>query len=212
MADDQNYSRKGFFGEFFSFLRQGVSNQLEAKLSKMLQAPLRPPGALDEVSFLSTCTRCNKCVEACPVHALQRLPVEAGLALNTPYIDPMIQACELCEDFPCIQACDDAALLPVELEQVEMGRALVGNEACHTYQDKVCTLCYDACPLPEDALTIDDDFHPRVLDGCVGCGACQQRCPTYPKGIQVLSPVNYNAQKTDQELYFGLFKKEAGDP
>jgi len=117
----------------------------------------------------------------------------------------------LCEDFPCIQVCEPGALLPIHPEEVAIGKALVDKQACQTYDDKVCTLCYDACPLPERALTIDDDFHPRVLDGCVGCGLCQQRCPVMPVGITVLSPLKYEAARLEEETYFGIIKKGEED-
>ena len=31
---------------------------------------IRPPGALPEAEFLTTCERCRKCVEVCPVDAI----------------------------------------------------------------------------------------------------------------------------------------------
>jgi len=206
---DEPYSRKGFFRELFGHVRRGVSSNLEARLQRMLDTPLRPPGALDELEFLSTCTRCEACVRVCPFGAIQRKPVDAGVAANTPYIDPATQACRLCEDFPCIAACEPHALLPLRPEQVQMGRARVDEEACMTFtEDKVCTLCYDACPFPEHAITIDEAFHPRVLDACVGCGACHQRCPVYPVGIEALSPMAYRARRNEEELYFGVIRKE----
>ena len=77
-----------------------------------------------------------------------------------------------------------------------------------TYDDKVCTLCYDACPYPEHAITIDEDFHPVILDGCVGCGSCQQRCPVHPVGVEVLSPIAYRATRNKEDLYFGIIEKD----
>ena len=51
-----------------------------------------------------------------------------------------------------------------------------------------CEVCYRACPLIDEAITIDyrpregDDIHavfaPQVVsDVCPGCGLCEQRCP-----------------------------------
>ena len=211
MNQEDGYSRKGFFGEFIGLFKKGLSNQIDRKLSRVLEAPLRPPGALEEVEFLSTCTRCNACSDACPHFAILKLPMQAGVAANTPYISPDTQPCLLCEDFPCIQVCEPGALAPLGQEGVAMGRALVDKEACQTYDDKVCTLCYDACPYPEAAITIDEDFHPRILDSCVGCGQCQQRCPVHPVGIRALSPLKYDAARLDEETWFGLFKKEEGE-
>ncbi len=212
MSEEASYSRKGFFREFFSHFKKGVANHVDRKLGRVLAAPLRPPGALDEVEFLSACTRCNDCVEVCPYHALRRLPAQAGVAANTPYIEPRTQACMLCEDFPCIAACDHGALLPVRPEDVRMGRAKVDVAACRTYDDQVCTHCYDACPYPERAIEIGADFHPKVLDGCVGCGLCEARCPVTPVGIRTLSPTRYRSDVIENDMYFGIWRREEEDP
>ena len=210
MADQRKpmLSRKGFFGELFSSLKKGISNRIDQKLAQVLEAPLRPPGALDEVEFLATCTRCDACLDACPHHAIRKLSIDAGLAANTPFIEPRTQACLLCEDFPCITACDDHALLPVLCpEYVEMGRALI-KDACMTYENKVCTLCYDACPFPEKAIEIGSDYHPRVLEACVGCGLCEYACPVEPVGVKVESLVNHRAAHIEDQHYFGVLKRE----
>ena len=56
---DNSYDRKGFFGEFFKHFRHGLATHLDRKLGKVLDAPIRPPGALDEVEFLSASTAEN---------------------------------------------------------------------------------------------------------------------------------------------------------
>lgn len=210
MSDDR-YSRKGFFQEFFGLFKTGLSNNLEKKLAKTLNAPVRPPGAMEEMEFISTCTRCGDCVPACPYGAILRYPLTAGLRGGTPYIDPHTKACELCPDTPCITACKPGALEPTPVDRIDMGTAKVNPETCMTFDNKICTRCYDACPYPERAIVIED-HHPRVNEnGCVGCGLCQERCPTHPVGIKVLSPLQYRAVKNDEELYFGLFAVEEED-
>ena len=212
MSDPKRVSRKGFFGEFFGAMKKGIANQVDRKLAKVLEAPIRPPGALDEIEFLSACTRCALCVDACPYFAIKRMSLHSGVSANTPFIDTAAQACQLCEDFPCIQACGDGALLPVNSpREVTMGKALINPEACQTWDDKVCTHCYDACPFPEQAIEIGADFHPRILDACVGCGLCEKACPVTPVGVAALSPVNYRSVKMEDEMYFGLVEKEPED-
>ncbi|CAM2008275.1 4Fe-4S dicluster domain-containing protein [Acanthopleuribacter pedis] len=201
--DDQDHNRRGFLGEFFSHFRKGVGNQVDRKLGKMLKAPIRPPGARSELEFLASCTRCGACIQACPYGAIKKKPIEAGLTQSAPHIEPSVQACHLCETMPCIQACDDGALIPTKPEAVDMGTAVVQPEQCLTFDGKVCTLCYDACPYPERALTIGEDFHPRVLDACTGCGLCEQHCPVNPGGIQVYSPTRYRAERVEQDTFFG---------
>lgn len=203
MSDEHDRNRRGFLGEFFSHFRKGVHNQVERKLGKVLKAPIRPPGALSELEFLASCTRCGDCISACPYGALKKQPIESGLAQSAPYIEPATQACHLCPDTPCITACNEGALLPVAPANIAMGTAVVQSGQCMTFDNKVCTLCYDACPYPEKALAIDENFHPRVGDACTGCGLCEQHCPVNPGGIQVYSPTRYRAERIEQDTYFG---------
>lgn len=213
MNDRGNFNRKGFFKEVFSFLGRGVSSHVESKLTRILDAPIRPPGALEELEFLSACTRCAQCVTACPYSAIRRMPISAGVSANTPYIDPAIEACHLCADFPCIAACNDGALLHTTPETARIGIAEINPKGCVCHsEDKVCTLCYDVCPFPETAITIDDLMNPQILAGCTGCGLCQKRCPSAPKGVHVLSPVRYRVKHHEENHYFGFIPTEKEEP
>ena len=58
---------------------------------------LRPPGALDEKDFLSSCIKCGQCVQVCPVQAIKLADLIDGMGVGTPYIDARQQAC----DFSC---------------------------------------------------------------------------------------------------------------
>lgn len=198
MNDVKNPQRKQFFQESLKVFKRGLAAHIDRSISKRLEGPLRPPGALDEVEFLATCTRCDACLTACPYQAIQRMPHSAGLAAQTPFIDPQAQPCYLCVDTPCISVCEPKALLPTEIRQVNMGQAVVDEQLCMTHKDKVCTICYDACPFPEEAITIDAEFHPRVLDACVGCGMCQYHCPTVPVSIQSLSPLKLRKRQLEE--------------
>ncbi len=58
-------------------------------------------------------------------------------------------------------------------------------EDLEEFEGKQCTICADMCPLP-NAFTaiemVDDELNggqrPEILEGCVGCGACIELCPT----------------------------------
>lgn len=131
---------------------------------------LRPPGAVDERLFLDRCTQCGDCVEACPYEAIRELPSD-----HTPVLFPSDSPCRLCEDFPCIQACETEALVPVEgLEAVNMGVAMVSPRACTA--DQGCNACVSKCPM--EAICMDFSSLGLVINQarCVGCGICVQVC------------------------------------
>jgi len=73
---------------------------------------LRPPGALDEKDFLSSCIKCGQCVQVCPVQAIKLADLVDGFGVGVPYIDPREQACDFsCDAVQCILACPTGALV-----------------------------------------------------------------------------------------------------
>lgn len=156
--------------------------------------PLRPPGALAEADFLATCIRCMRCVDACPNHALESIPIgEAGA--GTPTMHPRKQACMLCSriegDFlRCTEVCPSGALQPVKKEleavraHVQIGVAEIDLNLCYSYNNYTCGTCYHACPV--GAIKVGLWERPEVIaDACVGCGLCERACIRYPQAIRV---------------------------
>ena len=140
---------------------------------------LRPPGAVDESTFLERCTRCSDCIKACPPGA-----IVSDLSNGTPVIFANQVACELCEDFPCIAACATEALLPVaDYFEVRMGTATVSHRVCTAAQG--CHACVSKCPV--EALSMDFRALRLVVEQecCVGCGMCEQICKTVNDRIAV---------------------------
>ncbi len=154
-----------------------------------LRYPLRPPGAVDEEDFLKKCIRCRKCEEACPYFSIKMGHDKWGLKMGTPFIYPQEIPCYLCDDFPCIEACPTEALEPVDAkEEVRMGIAIIDTGLCFAYNGILCRACYERCPIYTKAITLKDELYPVVhKEYCVGCGICEQVCPTGPKSIVVLS-------------------------
>ena len=102
---------------------------------------LRPPGALNAQEFLDRCIRCARCAAVCPNTAIQMTGFGHGLRnLNTPYIVPREQACMLC--MKCTEVCPTGALTQIVadadavLSQVKMGRAVVDQAMCYSYQGR----------------------------------------------------------------------------
>lgn len=112
-----------FFGSLFGTGLYFAPN-LNAK-----QTLLRPPGALNEKDFLSTCIKCGQCVQVCPYHTLSLLDIKSGNSVGTPYVDARSRGCYLCDLLPCVLACPSGSLNHdvTQAQQVQMGVALLKN-------------------------------------------------------------------------------------
>ena len=168
-------------------------------------APLRPPGAIREDAFLALCTRCGRCASVCPSSAIRLQGPGKGLEnLMTPVLSPAQGYCILpvtgCQK--CIEACPVGALRPLDLagvssselsKRVKMGTAYVNTKTCIPYALKQpCLACKEACPV-DGAITTKGGMGGAAKepvfnhDICVGCGACENACPTSPKSV-IVSP------------------------
>ncbi len=182
-------SRRDFFTRFSKSVIADALHSVEALRSSIVQqaapdgAPppavwLRPPGALREDRFHATCTRCTACQEACPYDSIRRLGPEFGVNADTPAIIPSESPCYLCEDMPCITACEPKALLPIGRGEVAMGIAEIRNADCYLSAGQPCDYCMTKCPLGSDAIALGEQGLPVVSStGCTGCGVCAYLCP-----------------------------------
>ncbi|HVP12588.1 MAG TPA: 4Fe-4S dicluster domain-containing protein [Phycisphaerae bacterium] len=183
--------RRGFFAASLARLLGPVADYLEKKLPlglMVMRIRPRPPGAIPEKEFLETCYRCGTCADACPANAIVMMrdePDDDGG--GTPNIDPNRQACVICEELICMRGCPSGALRPVDRFAIRMGLAVVDYGLCLRSKGQSCTKCITHCPLGDVAIRLDDTGCVRVIDpaatgrGCVGCGLCQQHCPTIAK-------------------------------
>ena len=145
---------------------------------------LRPPGALPEEQFLTTCSRCAKCAEVCPAECIKIDP-ERKRADGAPYIEVDAMPCILCTGLECMHHCPTGALVQTPLNEIDMGTAVWHEQICVRTHGEPCTMCVDHCPVGSTALEI---LYGQVVvheEGCVGCGVCQNNCPTDPKSITV---------------------------
>ena len=146
---------------------------------------LRPPGAVSEKTFLSTCTRGGDCVKACPVHCI-KIDATTAKGGGVPYIEADTNACIVCSGLHCMQVCPSGALTPTAMADIDMGTAVWHEETCVRKFGDECRICVDECPLGEMAIGIKNGQIAVKPLGCIGCGVCQQRCPTSPKSIVVI--------------------------
>ena len=189
----------------------------EVKASPLV---LRPPGAIKERDFLTACIKCGLCAQACQnrdtnIDIVTKDAKEGTLKMakggdealiGTPYFVPTDVPCYMCEDIPCVPVCPSGALdmqsllnshNTLEIRQATMGLAVVHKESCIAYWGIQCDACYRACPLLDEAITLE--YRPNERTGkhsfllpivhdtsCVGCGLCEQACVTQKPAIFVL--------------------------
>lgn len=145
------------------FLRGDVSGR---------HAPLRPPWALAEATFVARCDACGACVAACPGRILSQD------STGFPRIDFSRGECDFCA--ACVDSCSPRALTREPDAPPWFLAAFVDHSACLSSHKVACRRCADPCA--GGALRI----RPRVggfsvpeinLDRCSGCGACYPVCP-----------------------------------
>ncbi len=144
----------------------------------------RPPGAIDEFQFLAGCTRCGDCITACPYDAIRNAPDNHASVAGTPIIDADTAACMMCEDFPCITACEPGVLTD-NIPPV-MGTAVITEHLCLAHHHTTCTVCSERCPVSE-AIIVTDGKPTIIEDVCTGCGVCRYVCPA-PENAILLMP------------------------
>ena len=215
-AEDPEYDRRNLLRQGVHFFAKPAIDNVQGKIDSVNKAVdkitkrvpvLRPPGAISEKKFLQACSRCDECIHACPKDAIVRAPKKMGfLIYNTPYIDPMRNPCVMCTDLPCISACPDGALLPVqELTDVNMGYAILDKKKCQAYGDTFCQQCVIDCPVPGAIHQVQDK---PIIDKniCTGCGVCMRSCSTVniPLAIkikpQMVVEYQLHKKRTEQEL------------
>ena len=155
----------------------------------------RPPGAIEERQFMRDCTRCGDCITACPYQAIVLAPARLGPVAGTPVIDADTSACLMCEDFPCIAACEPGvltrAIAPI------MGTAQVTAHLCLAHHGTTCTVCSERCPVA-GAIVVEDGKPTVEEDVCTGCGVCRFVCPA-PENAILLMPALIRPSLVDQK-------------
>ncbi len=144
---------------------------------------IRPPGSVDEATFLKACTRCEDCVNACPHDAIQIASSRFRGAQGTPIIDPASQPCLMCEDKPCIAACPTDALLSTQPHTI--ATAEIQTWTCLAHQGGTCSICAEHCPVP-DAIRMENGRPVIDPQACTGCGVCQSVCPAPENAVRIM--------------------------
>ena len=134
---------------------------------------LRPPWSRAGDAFDQACTRCGKCVDACPTHVLR---IENG-RLRVDYADGECTFCGACATV-CPEPAFDMVAFASHAQPWNVGARI--DNTCLARLGVECTSCGDACEAHairfrmHGGTTPDPRVDPHL---CTGCGACVRVCP-----------------------------------
>ena len=171
---------------------QAASHLAQSKPGQRAEGWLRPPYAVDEMPFLLGCTRCGKCIEACPHDVLFGLPARMGQQVaDTPVMGLLDRGCRMCQDWPCVTACEPDVLKLTDRDRetspapAKLARARINTGICLPYSGPECGACAHACPVP-GALEWEAGIRPVINEErCTGCAMCREACITEPKAVEI---------------------------
>ena len=129
--------------------------------------------------------------------------------IGTPFFIPKDIPCYMCDDIPCVPVCPTGALkeesvksekdgeMVWDIKKMDMGLAVVDVQSCIAFWGIQCDACYRACPLMDEAISLQYDKNERTgkhaflkpvvhADVCTGCGMCERACVTKKPAIFVL--------------------------
>jgi ferredoxin-type protein NapF len=163
-------------GRPISHAQRGIK-EVEQALKTNEPGPPRPPGALTEALFQATCTACGECKKACPYEAIEL--DESGFPTFA-----MTQAwCHFCAELPCLNACQDGALVEGGTLP-SIGVVVLDRHHCLNVASMFCSVCAERCP--EDAIQIVRGEVTIDTTLCNGCGECVYRCPSPLNALRVV--------------------------
>lgn len=167
-----------------------------------------PFGSISHKHLNSKCSACHLCIDKCPQKVLRPALREYGLdGLMQPVMDYTVSFCDY-DCTLCGEVCPAGAIKPLTLDEKQsthIGLAVYSKDDCVvSHGTLLCGVCKQACPA--DAITLVPDYneplteaeletlaempadertraryrlYPQIdPDLCIGCGACQYRCPT----------------------------------
>ncbi len=188
--------RRDFFKLGISKAAEITSEVAKAKVALRADNWIRPPFAKPEHEFLSSCTRCDDCISACPYDVLFRLPAKLGTQVEgTPAMDLGFRGCHMCSDWPCVEACEPKALMLPDVDDetdeettpapAKFAHVTINQKTCLPYSGPECGACKQSCPTP-GALNWQDGIRPAIDNTvCTGCALCREACIVDPKAIDV---------------------------
>jgi ferredoxin-type protein NapG len=191
--------RRAFFNRGLRTVSEKAIEEIDARARHRAAHWIRPPFALDELEFLLACTRCRACIDACPHNVVFPLSARLGAHVaGTPALDLLNRGCRLCEDWPCVAACEPGALKrPHDVQDrpalPRIAAVTINTAACLPYTGPECGACASSCPVPGAMVWHHEKPHidPEV---CAGCAMCRDACIVEPKAVEIGSLYRKNRE------------------
>lgn len=200
--------RRDFFRRSLGKATEVAVKVADKRVSEKAKHWIRPPYAIPELDFLLGCTRCDACIEACPHDIIFPLAARLGADVaNTPALDLLKKGCHLCEDWPCVNACEPEVLtfLDKESESIDYSEAVkadtiksrivekfanakIDESVCLPFSGPECGACVSVCSV-EGALTLVQEKPVIDQNLCVGCAMCREACIVEDKAVSI-TPYN----------------------
>jgi len=204
MSKEVDINRREFFKSALNRSTKQAVKYIDKKVNSAATHWIRPPFAITELEFLLSCTRCDACIDACPHDVIFPLSAKLGASvIGTPALDLINKGCHLCDDWPCVNACEAQALqFPektikdrvnddhlVKIAAPKLAFAEINEEACFPYSGPECGACKSSCTI-EGALIWDQQRPIIDMEFCVGCGLCREVCIVEPSAIIIKRTVS----------------------
>jgi len=146
------------------------------------------------------CYACNAvpCVLACPSGALDHKTEKAEDIKMGIAVLEFPDTCLAMSNTPVPEGYDHKMLAFTSSVRNETPEEIELIKKFSGFEGKQCTLCADMCPIPNplSAIAMVPDSKggkkPEIYDGCIGCGACQDVCPTSKPSIVIKPRMTYD--------------------
>ena len=152
------------------------------------------------------CFACNAvpCVLACPSGALDHNTEKAEDIKMGIAVLEFPDTCLAMSNTPVPESYNYKMLAFTSSVRNETPEEIALLEKFSGFEGKQCSLCVDMCPIPNplSAIAMVPDAKggkkPEIYDGCIGCGVCQDVCPTSKPSIVIKPRVTYEEYYTNK--------------
>ena len=103
-------------------------------------------------------------------------------------------------------------ILPIILKQIEKSdlKWIIGFAGSSSQAQKACQICLEKCPIKDEKpIIFVDRTHPdtgkkyvwpSVRKTCVGCGVCEEKCPTPAASVTITPRLKWSEKPPDNQI------------